>query len=498
MTTPNNPDVADNLRRDPAVRAMDRSEQRNVQRAFSEIYRPLRFTRAKEVERDLRLPHDYQYDDAEPKAKVEPGTIFGHEIKPAEGESNIQAYARWMTSPENPRFTTVIANRLWKKAMGVGLIEPVDDMRDSTESTNPALMAYLEKLMRESGYDMKGFLAAIFKSKTYQRGAYTKELELGEKYYYPGPLLRRMSAEQAWDSLVTLATVGPDRPNMAFEAELKQRKEAGAKIIATLNSLSPKELLNAAREVAKVAAANADQLKKIRQELEEAQKAKDFAKLKKFQQENGKLTRQLRQKASEVIFTTLEEAGKTGDMDMEEMDGMMEMMMGSGRSNSDNAELRKAREAEFSQLAEQMGVKGDKQMMRSLQNHMRERERNLLRASEIESPAPRGHFLRLFGQSDREVIENATDEASVPQALALMNGPYFSGLLSEFSPLRREVEAKESPQEKIDAIFFTMLSRPATESELSLIRTEVEGAGADAYADVAWAVLNSRHFLFIR
>ena len=66
-------------------------------------------------------------------------------------------------------------------------------------------------------------------------------------------------------------------------------------------------------------------------------------------------------------------------MDMEEMDGMMEMMMGSGRSTGDNAELRKAREAEFNQLAEQMGAKGDKQMMRSLQNHMRERERNLLR-----------------------------------------------------------------------------------------------------------------------
>ena len=45
-----------------------------------------------------------------------------------------------------------------------------------------------------------------------------------------------------------------------------------------------------------------------------------------------------------------------------------------------------------------------------------------MRAAEIESPAPRGHYLREFGQSDREMIENSNSDASVPQALALMNG----------------------------------------------------------------------------
>ena len=61
----------------------------------------------------------------------------------------MKAYAEWMTSPENPRFTTVIANRLWKKVFGLGLIEPVDELMDNTVAMNPELMKHLEKLMRE-------------------------------------------------------------------------------------------------------------------------------------------------------------------------------------------------------------------------------------------------------------------------------------------------------------------------------------------------------------
>jgi hypothetical protein len=50
---------------------------------------------------------------------------------------------------ENPRFTTVIANRLWKKAMGMGLIEPVDEITDSTVPSNPQLMTFLEETMKD-------------------------------------------------------------------------------------------------------------------------------------------------------------------------------------------------------------------------------------------------------------------------------------------------------------------------------------------------------------
>ena len=115
-----------------------------------------------------------------------------------------EIYAAWLTAPDNPRFATVIANRLWKQAMGGGLIEPVDIIEDGTEASNPKLMEYLAETMVDLNFDMKQFQRAIFMSQTYQASAFNKDVLDVTKYYFQGPIVRRMSAEQIWDSLLTL------------------------------------------------------------------------------------------------------------------------------------------------------------------------------------------------------------------------------------------------------------------------------------------------------
>ena len=77
----------------------------------------------------------------------------------------------------------------------------------------------------------------------------------------------------------------------------------------------------------------------------------------------------------------------------------------------------------------------------------------MLRAAHVGSPAPPGHFLREFGQSDRDTIENANYDASVPQALSLLNGSTFGMVSSSQSVLSRNVNAARTPEEKIDTIF---------------------------------------------
>ena len=61
------------------------------------------------------------------------------------------------------------------------------------------------------------------------------------------------------------------------------------------------------------------------------------------------------------------------------------------------------------------------------------RDTNVQRASDMRNPAPNGHFLRLYGQSDREIVENGNTDASVMQALTMMNGTLFRNLISPFS-----------------------------------------------------------------
>jgi hypothetical protein len=125
------------------------------------------------------------------------------------------------------------------------------------------------------------------------------------------------------------------------------------------------------------------------------------------------------------------------------------------------------------------------------------RDTNVMRACDMRNPAPNGHFLRLFGQSDREIVENSNKDASVMQALTMMNGTLFRNLISPFSVISREVTKAKSADEAIDAIYLSTLSRHATAEEKALL-APVAAAGNEGKGDVLWTVLNTRQFLFIQ
>jgi len=118
---------------------------------------------------------------------------MGHECNTLPGETPLEAYARWMTSQDNPRFTTVIANRMWKRVFGLALIEPLDELLDTTAPMNPELQKHLEKLIVEVKYDMKAFQRILLNTSTYQRQVTREEHAPGTTYHFTGPLLRRMT-----------------------------------------------------------------------------------------------------------------------------------------------------------------------------------------------------------------------------------------------------------------------------------------------------------------
>ena len=175
-------------------------EGQALRRSVQEMLRPLRYG-ATHTNRKLTLPHDYQYDDGKPKSLVSPSPIFDNPISEKEGESKVHAYGEWMTNSENPRFTKVIANRMWKKVFGRGLVEPVDDWRDDTTASIPELLEHLEKLMVRVDYDLKEFQRVLFQVKAFEHAAPDYVPNIETPYYFEAPVLERMSAEQIWDSL---------------------------------------------------------------------------------------------------------------------------------------------------------------------------------------------------------------------------------------------------------------------------------------------------------
>jgi hypothetical protein len=162
----------------------------------------------------LTLPKDYKYKDGKPGDPVAPALIAWSKADKSLPAYNVSTknpaqlrdeFARWMTSPQNPRFATNIANRIWKKAFGLGVIEPVNDIDDLTQARSPELLAHLTFIMKAAKFDLREVQRVIYNSKTYQAGA-SPTPDLGKaKYLFNGPIVRRLTAEQAWDSLVVTA-----------------------------------------------------------------------------------------------------------------------------------------------------------------------------------------------------------------------------------------------------------------------------------------------------
>ena len=122
----------------------------------------------------------------------------------------------------------------------------------------------------------------------------------------------------------------------------------------------------------------------------------------------------------------------------------------------------------------------------------------MARAFELDSPAKRGHFLRDFGQSDREVIENSSSHASVPQALYLLNSPLNVAIENPNSVLGEQLYSLVRPEDKIELVYRAMLSRKPTGKEIKRIITDYEKHGEETIGDLVWALLNSRQFIFIQ
>src|SRR5687767_1475231 len=65
-----------------------------------------------------------------------PRPLEGPALKLDSPADRREHFAAWLTSPENPFFGRAMVNRVWKSLMGRGLVEAVDDIRDTNPPTH--------------------------------------------------------------------------------------------------------------------------------------------------------------------------------------------------------------------------------------------------------------------------------------------------------------------------------------------------------------------------
>lgn len=456
------------------LKTLDKDERRELREFGSK--EPEKFARSKRMLRAIssgvfgsgtglaRLPEGFMGSDGEEDEIITGKTMFDRQElveaeiptyksskKPKKNRKKQQsipgakdlgsrdAYAQWLTSPENPRFATTIANRLWKQSMGLGLIEPVDTIDDSTVASNEALMEYLTESMVELDFDRRAFLRAIYNSRTYQSQATREDVKEVATYGFNGPVLRRMSAEQLWDSLISLTIPNVDQRVVGDYGPIDKMRYALMEEIDLDDDLSVEDIIKIANMEGE------GRRKKARQEF----------------------TKKVKRSQKEAMASV----------------------------NSMNKAIGKARKNGNTQLMKELMLKRAKQVssMKSGRKH-----RNLKRASELRSPAPAGHFLREFGQSDREQIENSNSEPAVTQVLSMMNGFIEKSIAQDQNTVLMTNVLEAEPKQVIDVIYLTMLSRRPTKSELKTWASDFQRAPMIAYTDLIWMLANSNEFIFVQ
>ncbi len=122
------------------------------------------------------------------------------------------ALADWMTSADNPFFAKAIANRLWAHYLGRGLVEPIDDVRDTNPASNEPLMRALSEHFRAVNYDLKAFTRTLLGSRVYQLSSTANESNADDQQNFSHAAYRALPAEVLLDAICQ-ATGAPEEFN---------------------------------------------------------------------------------------------------------------------------------------------------------------------------------------------------------------------------------------------------------------------------------------------
>jgi mono/diheme cytochrome c family protein len=139
-----------------------------------------------------------------------PPKFLGGPSAELNGKSRREALAEWLASPDNPWFAKNVANIVWAHFLGIGIVDPVDDMRVSNPPSNPELLDALAKKFIADNYDLKKLVRDICNSRTYQLSTRTNETNITDNRNFSRAMVRRVRAEVLLDC-ISRVTATPNK-----------------------------------------------------------------------------------------------------------------------------------------------------------------------------------------------------------------------------------------------------------------------------------------------
>ncbi len=390
---------------------------------------------------------------AEAKSDVRKIDLEGDLYKSSEQRRNL---AEHVTNPRNRFFSRAIVNRVWGEMVGRGFVNPVDDFRGDNPATHPKTLDYLADEFVASGYDFRFLVKAIASTGVYQKGHLPATLPAPERQAAEAAFTatppRRMLGESIFDSIVLAGHL----------FELKHRPGENQTTIITYVQVpvavkddpknpgtKPKGPSMTAMG-AKMMGGGYDLERGIELDFKDALKKRDGLDIDKMTAKSP-----------------------------EELEA--EMMMKSGK-------MMEGKRVRYITKEVPKLVDDNPRFSSSMR---------------MAAPAPAGHFVRVFGQTDRASLDDRRDHSpSMRQALMMLNGK-LTNEAARVGPLEPMHALLVGDKANVDAAiklaYREILTREPSPEEVTDAHTILKDAKTplDGMADLRWALLNSNEFRYI-
>ena len=366
--------------------------------------------------------------------------------------------SRLVTSPRNRYFARLLVNRVWKDLVGTGFVEPVDDFRDDNPPSHPRTLDFLAEEFVAQDFNFRWLVQTIVSSDAYQRahvGLEVDEVRRGElEAAFLATPMRRMKAEAMYDSIVTAGHLFavkhlPGQNPRFVKRRIRVPVESDPNELGDDMPIMEDESSEMMQGEMLPSAANYG----LEQSIE-----LDFASL-------------LSEKEDAPMIDSMK---KMTRMEIEAM-----RMQSMPKPNPRTKYVTKVIEQEID----------DNPQFSS--------------AYRMATPAPVGHFLRLFGQPSRvELGEDRFENASMRQALMMLNGrlTHEAARVGPLEPIYKMMTgATPDLTRAIRYTYCEILTRLPSDDEvveaLQIIESSVDNL--TGMADLRWILLNCNEFRFL-
>ncbi len=154
----------------------------------------------------------------------------GADAKDKKPLSRREQLAMWITAKDNRYFASSFANRIWGYLTGVGIIEPLDDIRAGNPPSNPELLDYLTKEFIAGGFDTRKLMKLVAKSHTYQLSVVGNRWNYDDKINFSHATARRLPAEVLYDSIIKVTGAKSNIPGVPAGTRAAQLADSGFKL----------------------------------------------------------------------------------------------------------------------------------------------------------------------------------------------------------------------------------------------------------------------------